>query len=145
MDTFDLASTAAADMGRLTVLHPKTSEPTTWVIDLAGPAHPETIAIGAEAARERATLEREQATMMARGRKVKLPEVDIEGDRDRTLGRIARRILDWSPVSMNGEAFPYSRENALRLLKDPRYSAVASQILDFLGDDAAFIASSAKT
>jgi len=144
-DTFDLGSVPVTDVAHLHVLHPKTTEPTGWIIDLAGPAHPETIAIGNEAVRERAVLEREQATAMARGRKVKLPDLDIEGDRTRTLGRIARRILGWTPVTMNGEAFAFSRDNAIVLLKDPRYAWVGTQILDFLGEDANFIGTSATS
>ncbi len=99
---FDLGSVPAADVGRLTMLHPQTRKPTTWILDLAGPAHPETIAITNESARERTVQEREQSREMAMalmrgGRKAKLPaiEVDVEGERDRTHRRVARRILGW--------------------------------------------------
>lgn len=148
---FDLGDMSAADVGNLTVVHPKTGAPTTWIIELAGPGHPVSIAVSAEATRENVRREREQARelslALARGRKAKLPdiEVDTEGDRDRTLARVARKILGWTPVAMNGADFPFTPANVQMLLKDPRYSWAATQIFDFLAEDENFIAGSVKT
>jgi hypothetical protein len=47
-------------------------------------------------------------------------------------------------VTMNGEPFPYTAENATALLHEPRFSWVAPQFWEFIGSDAAFIEGSAK-
>jgi hypothetical protein len=142
-DTFDLGSIEVADVAKLAIKHPTTGQPTTWVLDIAGPGHPVSEAIQEEASRERLRIDREIMMARANGKKWKGPDIDPEADKARTFGRIAKRILGWSPVTMNGEKFSYSPENALALLREPRFAWVASQILDFFGEDAAFIRASA--
>jgi hypothetical protein len=143
-ETFDLGSIEIADVAKLTIKHPTTSAPTTWVLDIAGPGHPVSEAIQNEAARERLVMQREQEMARVNGRKWKGPDVDPETENARVFGRIAKRILAWSPVTMNGEPFPYSPANALALLREPRFAWVYTQIIDFFGEDAAFIRASAK-
>ncbi len=144
-DVFDLASVQIADVAKLTIKHPTTSAPTTWIIEIAGPGHPVTEALQNEAQRERLLMQRDQEQARVNGRKWKGPDVDPEGETARTFGRIAKRLLGWSPVTMNGEAFPYSAENALAVMREPRFAWVTTQIIEFLGEDAAFIRASAQT
>jgi hypothetical protein len=143
-DTFDLGSIEVADVAKLAIKHPTTGQPTTWVLDIAGPGHPVSEAIQNEAARERLAIEREQTMARVNGRKWKGPDVDPEAENARVFGRIAKRIIGWSRVTMNGEDFPYSAANAVALLREPRFAWVNAQILDFLGEDAAFIRASEK-
>ena len=144
MDAFDLGSVVVQDTATLTISHPITGEPTTWTMQIAGPGHPETVAIANELTRQRLHLEREQEQARVNGRKWKAPDVDAEQQRRDLAQRFARRILGWSPVTMNGEPFAYTRENAVRLLHEPAYGWVATQFYDFVAADAAFIGSSAK-
>jgi hypothetical protein len=86
----------------------------------------------------------------ARARPCERPQVEGRGHRSRggaekTFRRAARRIVGWTPVTMNGEGFPYSAENAFRLLNDLKFGWVAERFYAYLGEDAAFIESSAKT
>lgn len=141
-DVFDLGAVQIADVAKLTIKHPTTGAPTTWVIDVAGPGHPVSEAIQNEAARERLNIQRDQEQARVNGRKWKGPDVDPEAENARVFGRIAKRLLGWTPVTLNGEAFPYSAPNAVALLREPRFAWVAAQVLDFLGEDSAFIKAS---
>lgn len=144
-DVFDLGTVQVTDVAKLAIKHPTTGAPTTWVIDIAGPGHPVTEAIQAEAGRERLQLQRDQDMARVNGRKWKAPDADPEAENVKVFGRIAKRLLGWTPVTMNGEAFPYSAENAVKLLREPRFAWVAAQILDFMAEDSAFIQASAKS
>jgi hypothetical protein len=143
MDTFDLGSVVLQDVAPLTINHPTTGQPTGWVLDIAGPGHDVSIAIGHEMARERMHIAREQEMARVNGRKWKGSEQDPETERKATARRWSRRILGWSAVTMNGAPFPYSAENATALLDEPRFAWVATQFWDFMAADAAFIGSSA--
>ena len=142
-EVFDLGSVSVVDVAKLAVRHPQTTAPTGWIIDIAGPGHPETIALGNETARERLVQQREQEQARVNGKKWKGGDVDPDSERDRNLSRIARRILGWTPVTLNGEAFAYSPANAILLLKEPAYTWAATQVYEFLGEDASFIKTSA--
>ncbi len=143
-DIFDLGSIEIADVAKLAVRHPTTGEPTGWVIDIAGPSHPIIAAIQNEAARERLHLEKEQQQARVNGKKWKAPDLDPDAENAKVYGRISKRVLGWTPVSMSGQPFVYSTENAVALLRDPRFAWIGSQILEFMGEDAAFIRASAK-
>jgi hypothetical protein len=143
--TFDIGSVPVSDVAELAIIHPATAKPTTWKLHLAGPGHPETIAISNEASRERMVREQAQERARVNGRKWKGEDIDPVAEREKTFRRAARRIVGWTPVTMNGETFPYSAENAFRLLNDPKFGWVAEQFYNYLGEDAAFIESSGKT
>lgn len=144
-DAFDLGSIIVQDTTELNIIHPKTDKPTGWTITLAGPGHLITKEIGNDAARERLKIEREQDQARVNGKKWKADVADPESERNRILGRVAKRILGWSSVVLNGAPFPYSTESALLLLTDPSRSWAGNQIVEALGEEASFIASSAET
>ena len=140
---FDLGSITAADTVPLTMRHPITRQATTWVLTLAGPGHPETLAVRNEATRERLEEERAKEVARANGRRWDGPEIDPDRDRAVGIARAARRIVGWSPVTINGVPFPYSRENAQALLTHPDHQWAADQIFNAFADDAAFFRVSA--
>ena len=142
---FDLAEIEAVDSDSLVINHPVTGQPTTWVLQIAGPGHPVTEAINKEAQRERLDLERRIETTRRNGKKWKGDDADPDAERAKTEQRIARRIIGWSPVTHNGQPFPYSQENALSLISEPRWTKVWQQILEHFDSDAAFTKRSAKT
>lgn len=141
---FDLGSVKVADVVDLPIKHPTSGDPTSWVLQIAGPGHAVTLALQNETARERMTIERDQEQARVNGRKWKGPDVDPETERQKTLRRVARRIVGWSPVTMNGQAFPYSADAAAALMLEPRHIWVREQVLAMFGEDAAFIVRSAR-
>ncbi|MDP3417850.1 hypothetical protein [Falsiroseomonas sp.] len=145
MDSFDIADIVVEDVSTLTIRHPQTNAPTTWQMQIAGPGHPVTLALQNEVAREQLQEQRAIEQARANGRKYKAPETDPEEDRARSMNRVARRIVGWTDVSLNGQPFPYSAENAAAIMTDPKRGWIATQVLDFFGADAAFIKRSAKT
>jgi hypothetical protein len=144
MDTFDLGSVVVRDVAPLTITHPTTGQPTTWVLEIAGPGHPATIALNNDLARERLAEARDQTMARVNGRKWKAPETDPEADKREGAKRWSRRIVGWSPVTLNGAPFPYTPENAAALLTEPGYGWVATQFWDLMAADAGFIETSAK-
>src|SRR3546814_9825047 len=53
---------------------------------------------------------------LVNGRKWKGDEIDPDAETRRQAERLARRILGWTPVVVNGQDFPYSRANAVALM-----------------------------
>lgn len=138
-DAFDLGEALLADEAKLTIRNPKTGAPTSWVLTIAGPGHKVMAEIKAETARERYAAER-----AALGGRRAQAEADPVAADQRAVRRLSRRILGWTPVTLQGQPFPYSAENAAQLLTDARYELLGRQVIDFLLSDEAFIASSAK-
>lgn len=140
---FDLAALEAVDTEWLNVL--KDGKPTGWRIQLAGPGHPETIAVQREAQAERLTkAKRIEATQVNR-KKWKPEDVDADAEAREFAEQLARRIVGWDPVTINGADFPYSRANALALMSEPRWVFVQNQVVEYFLADTAFTKSSATT
>ncbi|NKC30202.1 hypothetical protein [Falsiroseomonas selenitidurans] len=145
MDILDIDSVETADVAILTIHHPATGAATTWKMQIAGPGHAATLALQNEVARERLREEKAQEQARANGRKWKATDLDPEEERLKSMRRVSRRIIGWSDVTLNGQAFPYSAENAFLVMSDPKRGWIAQQVMDFFGSDAAFIKSSART
>src|SRR3546814_358663 len=139
---FDLTEVVAVDSDWITIAG-KDGKPTTWKIELAGPGHPETLAGQREVQAERMAKARRIEAAQVNGRKWKGDEIDPDAETRRQAERLARRILGWTPVVVNGQDFPYSRANAVALMLEPRWSFVQSQVVDYLVSDAAFTKGSA--
>jgi len=133
---FDLSSIDSADEAQMTVV--VNGKLTDWVWTFAGPGHPQTVEQSDRLSKERLHREHQQEQARVNGRKWKAPEETAEEVLDRNVRIVAERLLGWSPVVMNGEPYPFSRENAVALLKDRRKGALLIQALEFLGDEAAF-------
>lgn len=145
MESFDIADVVTEDVAVLTICHPQTGAPTTWRMQIAGPGHQVTLDLQNEVAREQLREQRAIEQARANGRKYKAPDTDPEEERTRSMHRVARRIVGWTDVTLNGAPFPYSPENAAAIMTDPKRGWIATQVLDFFGTDAAFIKRSAKT
>lgn len=133
---FDLSSIDAVDEARMTVV--VNGKLTTWEWVFAGPGHPQTVEQSDRLSKERLHREHQQEQARVNGKKWKAPEETADEVLDRNVRIVAERLLDWTPVTLNGEPYPFSRENAVTLLKDRRKSALLIQALEFLGDEAAF-------
>lgn len=144
MDTivFDLDEHVTATVGRLTITTPS-GVPTTWVWDMAGPGHDVTIAQRNRQANERLAEERAQQFAQVNGRKYKPPVRTADEERQRTAKMLAERVLNFTPVKLQGEVVNFSPEAALRILLDPKLGWVFDQVLQYLIDERAFTQSSA--
>lgn len=142
---FELSEIESVDSAWINVNHPKTGLPTPWRMELAGPGHPATLAIQKEAHRDRLALDRRIENARVNGKKYKADEVDVEADRRQTAERLARRIIGWTPLTVDGKAFEYSPANALVLMTEPRWSRVFEQLVEYLSGEAAFTKGSATT
>lgn len=143
-DDFDASAFKALATADMVVNHPATGLPTKWVMTFAGPGHPQTIALADRQARKSLMAERQQLQAQVNGRKFKPPEVTPDEKRDEIVSDIVDRIVTWTPVKLDGEVVEFSKERAVRLLRDPDYGKLFEQIIDFLGAERTFIPRSAR-
>lgn len=133
---FDLDALVYADARDIAIKDPA-GKPTTWRVSVAGPNHP-----AALAARERADargreLEIARAAAMQRGG---APEpADPAEARAFYARQLAGRVLGWSAVRFSGEDFAFTPANALRLMTEPKFGFVATQIAEAVADLQGFI------
>jgi hypothetical protein len=150
---FDISSLDAVDESTLIIV--VNGRATNWAWVFAGPGHPKAVEQANRMARERLKLEREQEQARINGRKWKAPEETPEGAVERNVAMVVDRLIGWhvidaagnktgAPVLMAGEPFPFSEENARKVLSDRRRGSILLQALEFLGDEAAFTKRSAQ-
>lgn len=141
---FDLGSITAVDTVEMAV-NDAAGKPTTWIWTIAGPAHPRTMELRQDENRE--LLE---ATVKLRRRAAgeTIPEEPIR-TRDENLDilarKIARRVLSWTPVRINGEALECTPENVVKVLLDPRLVHLLGQYNAFVSADQSFMPRSAAS
>ena len=82
---------------------------------------------------------REQEMARVNGKKWKGEERTPEENRRRNAEFFAERMLGWTPVRINGEDFPFSQENSVKLLVDPKYVSFYQQVMSFLADEKSFM------
>ncbi|BDU72399.1 hypothetical protein [Mesoterricola silvestris] len=92
-------------------------------ITLAGAVHPAT-----------KKAERDRADAMVKGRKI------ARGDEREAIQNayIAARIIGWTGIEWEGEALPYSPENALMLVSNPNLAILREAIVAEMGNDEVF-------
>lgn len=135
---FDLSDFDAEDTADMTVNHPITGEPTTWKITFAGPGHPLTIERINRETRQRLRDDREREEALANGRKWQAGEKTPDDLRAENVASIVDRIVTWTPVRINGEDLPFTRDNAVKLFGDPKKGRLFKQALDFLTAEKTF-------
>lgn len=118
-------------------------KPTTWIWTFAGPGHPHAIAQTERLARDRLQTERLKEQARVNGKKWKAPEEEPDEVRAGNIKWIVERLIDWSPVKMDGALLPFSAEAATKLLSDPRKADLLAQSLEFLAADTSFMQRSA--
>lgn len=138
---FDVSDLDSADTAEMPVM--SKGKPTGWKLIFAGPGHPKTIEQADSLARERLHRERAQEQARVNGKKWTPPEESVDALRERNINIVADRLIDWSPVKFGGAVYPFSPENARKLLADPKKGALLVQALEFLSDDQAFTMRSA--
>lgn len=142
LDVFDptIVESVIADTADLTMKHPVSGEPTTWVITFAGPSHPQSVSLSDRLMRQ--ALHRQQTMDRARanGKKYSPAEKEPEEVRREGVEIIVEQIVGWS-----GSAVAFSREAAVKMFCNRKYDAYVKQINDFLENERVFIKDSAKT
>lgn len=140
-DDFDISDLDSADTAEMPVM--AKGKETGWKLIFAGPGHPKAIEQADRLATERLRRERAQEQARVNGKKWTAPEESVNALRERNIGIVADRLIGWSPVKIGGEPYPFSPENARKLLSDPKKGALLAQALEFLSDDQAFTTRSA--
>lgn len=142
--SFDLDELAAIDQAELEIKR-RDGTLTGWKWFIAGPGHPQAVALANRLGKE--ALARSQAQEMARvnGRKWKAEGETADEAVRRTAEALAGRIIGWTPINFSGEPYPFTPENAVKLLMDPaRGDTLVSQLGEFIADEKAFMQRSEK-
>lgn len=144
-DAFDIDVLRSTDTEELAILHPVTGEPTTWIWTLAGPSHPASIEQSDRLARENLRTQRLREQAVVNRKKWTEPEVTPEENRRENANLFAARVVGWTPARINGQDYPFSRENCAKLLLDPAYGRVFIQIAEYFQSERSFTQRSATS
>jgi hypothetical protein len=142
-DTLDLSDLAPQASFKLAILKPGTSIPTGWVIELAGPSHPQTLAVVSDMSRE--NLEKERAIELAQvnGRKWKGGQETVDDRRRKNVTTLCRRIVGWSPNPtfkfVSPDPIAFSLDAAVDLFVRPDLGSFFVQITDYFTGERAFM------
>ncbi len=135
----NMADDLPNDTAELHVVKPGTNIRTGWVITLAGPGHPQTIALQNEGERERLHKAAEIERAQVNGRKWKGDDDQPEEARRKLVSRVTRRIVGWTPVDFGDGPVEFSHDNAVKLFIDPKKGSYFGQVVDFLTAERAFM------
>jgi hypothetical protein len=139
----DLDELNAADEAEMVVT--VNGHTTDWVWTFAGPGHPHAVAQTNRVVREALHRNRLKEQAQANNRKWKGEEQTPDELRTDNINFVLERLLGWSEVQMGGAPYPFSPENARKILDDRRKGALLQQAVEFLGDDNSFTPRSPKT
>lgn len=143
MESLDLSGSLPADSFALSIMVPGTSKATGWVIELAGPSHPQTVALNADTGRE--ALEKEKAIEFAQvnGRKWKMDDETVADRRRKNVSKVCRRIVGWSPnptfKSVSPDPIVFSLTAATDLFLRPEMGGYFLQVTEYLNAERAFM------
>lgn len=143
-DVVDLSADIPADTFDLAILKPGTATPTGWVITLAGPAHPKTLAFKNSAQRDRLQKEAAIEATQVNGRKFKPDVRTPQDDDERTVKWLVSRIVNWTPIKIGSETIEFSDEAAVKLFLKPVMAPYIGQIVEYLQSERSFMPTSAS-
>jgi len=138
---FSLSDFDSADTSSMTV--EVNGKLTNWVWTFAGPGHPQTVEQSNRMARERLHQERLKEQAITNGKKWKAAEESVDEVRERNVRSVVERIVGWSPVKIDGQDYPFTPDNAYKLLIDRRRVGLLTQATEFLFADNSFTKRSA--
>jgi hypothetical protein len=118
---------------------------TDWVWTFAGPGHPRAIAQKDRIMRESLDRNRQIEQAQINGKKWKAPARTAADVLEDNVVYVLERLIGWSPVSIGGEDYPFSEDNARKLLVDPKKGALLAQSIEFIQGDDSFTQGSAKS
>ncbi len=139
---FDLAMLDAASEAKMEVV--VAGKGTGWFWTFAGPGHPKAVAQETRIARENLERRKAQERAQINGRKWKPEDETVDEVIAKNIDLIVERLIDWTPVKFDGEPYPFSPENARKVLADPKKVTILTQALEFLSDETVFTKRSAR-
>ena len=143
MTTFDLSDLDAADEAQMEVL--SGGKPTGWMWTFAGPGHPKAAEQNARVSREQLQRNRMKEQAQVNGKKWKAAEQTPDELLNDNANFVMERLLGWSEITLNGEPFPFTRENAFKILTDRKKPGLLQQSVEFILEDNSFTKRSAAT
>jgi hypothetical protein len=141
----NMADDLPMETAELHIVKPGTSIKTGWVITMAGPGHPKTVALGNKESRKTLEEQRRIKLQQARGQRVKIDDVEPEENAREFVEGLVARIVTWTPVDFGAGQVDFSEKAAVELLLDPNKGMYVGQIVDFLIAERSFMKGSAKT
>lgn len=132
------------DTADLEILKPGRTEGTGWFITIAGPGHPQTIALNDDERKRGVRRAQQIESAQINGRKWKGEDEDADEVRRRNVERVVRRIVSWTPVDIGAGPVEFAPDTATALFLNPRMDWVVVQILEFISDERSFTPRSAK-
>jgi hypothetical protein len=142
-EIFDIGIFETQDVGHLTMVHPLTGAPTTWIWTVAGPGHATTVAQGERIARRVLREAREKEEARVNGKKWHGENKDPSQIKRENAEFFADRLLGWTHVRFGAEDYPFSRENAISLLLNPKMGLLYNQVAEYFRNDESFMKRSA--
>lgn len=143
IDTIDLSDAIPVESFSLDIIHPRTKLPTGWKIELAGPQHANSIAVANEAGKDFLDEERAVKLAQATGQKPDQAEETIQARRRKSVGRVCRRIIGWSPnptlKNVQADPIEFSLAAATDLFLRPDMAAFFIQITSYFNSEKSFI------
>lgn len=134
INTLDLDDYEDIEAGRLTLLNPKTNEPTTSYVELASPEHQ---------ARKRIDFARTRKLRGEYSQTGKMPSTDPVDDIEEETDYLVATTLGWN-LTQGGVPVEFSAANARKLYTDPKKQWLRAQALAGLRKTELFIKNSAK-
>jgi hypothetical protein len=138
IEAFEIEELRATDTDELAIMHPVTGAATSWCWTLAGPAHPQTIAQSDRIARELMRRDSLRNQAIVNRKKWAEPEKTPEDQRRENAEFFADRVLGWTAARINGENYPFTRDNAVKLLLDPAYGRIYAQLSQYFQAEDSF-------
>lgn len=142
-ETIDLSDAVPVESFFIEMLHPGSKKPTGWKIQLAGPQHESSIAVSNEGGKDFIEEELAIKASSAAGLKYDPPAETLQARRRKSVGRVCRRILGWTPnpTFKNIQAGPieFSVAAATEMFLRPDMAGFFIQITNYLNSEKAFI------
>lgn len=139
---FDLDALDATDEGLMIVV--ANGKPTNWIWTFCGPGHPKALAQSNRIARETLMRNRLKEQAQTNNKKWKAPEQTPEELLSDNVNFVLERLLGWNEATIGGQPFPFSEDNARKVLSDPKKGSLLQQSIDFIIDDNSFTQRSVK-
>lgn len=136
---FDLDELAAIDHAELNIKR-RDGTPTGWVWTIAGPGHPQTIALADKLTKEGFARSKAQEMARVNGKKWKGDDESADEVVRRTAEALAGRVLGWTEVALDGKPYLCTKDNIVAILLDPaRGDTLVTQLSEFISDERSFM------
>lgn len=140
----NLAHDLPQETGVLETVFPGTNNPTGWNIILAGPSHPQSLALFERTDRARLDKQTQIEATQVNGRKWKPTKEDPAAARREFVTDLVARIVGWNTVDFGWGPIEFNPATAVDTLLRPELGGYVAQIVNYLAAERAFYKDSAK-